>query len=129
MRLRFSSRHLVTRTPSSLSQNTGNSGIQLEVCFNQDVKTSLYSCQNCFLGEKIDVKLILQQWQEFLRLATSIKQGTVTASLILRKLASYPRQNSLALALRELGRIERTLFTLDWLLDPALWQRVTAELN
>ena len=38
----------------------------------------------------------------------------MTSSLILRKLASYPRQNALALALREFGRIERTLFTLDW---------------
>jgi len=44
----------------------------------------------------------------FLRLASSIKQGTVTASLMLRKLGSYPRQNGLAVALRELGRIERT---------------------
>ena len=81
------------------------------------------------LGEKINIKLILAQWPEILRLATSIKQGTVTASLVLRKLASYPRQNGLALALRELGRIERTLFTLDWLRDPALRQRVTAGLN
>jgi TnpA family transposase len=48
---------------------------------------------------------------------------------ILRKLASYPRQNALALALREFGRIERTLFTLDWLLDKDLRQRVTADLN
>jgi TnpA family transposase len=29
-----------------------------------------------------------------LRFATSIKQGTVTASLMLRKLGSYPRQNT-----------------------------------
>lgn len=48
---------------------------------------------------------------------------------MLRKLASYPRQNGLALALRELGRIEHTIFTLDWLLDPRLRQRVTAGLN
>ena len=48
---------------------------------------------------------------------------------MLRKLASYPRQNGLALALREIGRIERTLFALDWLLDPRLRQRVTAGLN
>jgi TnpA family transposase len=40
-----------------------------------------------------------------LRLATSIQHGTVTASLILRKLSAYPRQNGLALALREIGRI------------------------
>jgi hypothetical protein len=45
-----------------------------------------------------------QQFDEFMRLVASIKQGTVTASLILRKLASYPRQNSLALAVREFGR-------------------------
>ena len=32
----------------------------------------------------------------------SIQQGTVTASLMLRKLGSYPRHSSLALALREL---------------------------
>jgi TnpA family transposase len=48
---------------------------------------------------------------------------------MLRKLASYPRQNSLALALREIGRIERTLFTLRWLLDPPWRQQVTAGLN
>ncbi|WP_410260853.1 Tn3 family transposase [Klebsiella pneumoniae] len=40
-------------------------------------------------------------------MATSIKQGTATASLMLRKLGSYPRQNGSAVA-RELGRIERT---------------------
>ena len=59
------------------------------------------------IGGTINSKLIAAQWQEVLRLATSIRQGTVTASLILRKLGSYPRQNSLASALREIGRIER----------------------
>ncbi|EHC4324958.1 transposase [Escherichia coli] len=34
----------------------------------------------------------------------------MTASLMLKKLASYPKQNGLAKALREIGRIERTLF-------------------
>ncbi|SOS42507.1 TnpA transposase [Pseudomonas syringae] len=62
-------------------------------------------------------------------LAASIKQGTVTASLMLRKLGSYPRQNGLAVALRELGRIERTLFILDWLQSAELRRRVHAGLN
>jgi TnpA family transposase len=88
-----------------------------------------YPALSNFLGEKINQKIILTQWDEFLRLTTSIKQGSVTASLMLRKLASYPRQNGLALALREIGRIERTIFALDWLLDPKLRQRVTAGLN
>jgi TnpA family transposase len=81
------------------------------------------------LGDRINVKLIQESWDEILRLASSIRTGTVTASLMLRKLASYPRQNRLALALRELGRIERTLFTLEWLQSPELRRRATAGLN
>ena len=67
------------------------------------------------IGGTLNIKHVRAHWDEILRLATSIKQGTVTASLMLRKLGSYPRQNGLAVALRELGRIERTLFILDWL--------------
>ena len=73
----------------------------------------------------INLRAISDHWFELLRLAMSIKTGTVTASVILRKLAAYPRQNGLALALRELGKLERTLFTLDWLQDSELRRRVT----
>jgi TnpA family transposase len=48
---------------------------------------------------------------------------------MLRKLGGYPRQNGLAVALRELGRIERTLFILDWLQNVELRRRVHADLN
>lgn len=81
------------------------------------------------IGGAINTKLIEEQLGEVLRLIASIQQGTVTASLILRKLGSYPRQNGLALALREIGRMERTLYTLAWLEDPTLRRRVTAGLN
>lgn len=62
-------------------------------------------------------------------MATSIKLGTVTASLLIKKLTSYPKQNGLAKALREIDRIERTLFMLDWCRDPDLLQRVQVGLN
>lgn len=81
------------------------------------------------IGGTINQKKIRTHWDEILRLATSIHQGTVTASLMLRKLSSYPRQNGLAVALRELGRIERTLFTLNWFQDIELRRRVNAGLN
>lgn len=71
----------------------------------------------------------MTHWDDLLRLATSVRIGTVPASLMLRRLGSYPRQNGLVLALREVGRIERTLFTLDWLDDPVLRRQATAELN
>ena len=50
-------------------------------------------------------------------------------SQILRKLAAYPRQNELAAALREVGRIERSLFMIDWTTDPGLRRRVQVGLN
>src|SRR5439155_3660134 len=81
------------------------------------------------IGDRVNIRQIESQWEELLRLATSIRQGTVTASLVLRKLASYPRQNGLAWGLREIGRIDRTLFTLDWLQSSELRRRVTVGLN
>lgn len=64
-----------------------------------------------------------------LRIAATIAAGTVAPSQILRKLASYPRQNELATALREVGRVERTLFMIDWILDAELQRRAQIGLN
>jgi TnpA family transposase len=52
-----------------------------------------------------------------------------SASETLQRLAAYPRQNSLALALREVGRLQRSVFILDWLRDPELRRRAGAGLN
>ncbi|MEQ2017917.1 Tn3 family transposase [Photorhabdus bodei] len=90
---------------------------------------SAYDALKPMIGGTLNIKHVRAHWDEILRLATSIKQGTVTASLMLRKLGSYPRQNGLAVALRELGRIERTLFILDWLQSVELRRRVQAGLN
>lgn len=50
-------------------------------------------------------------------------------SVILRRLAAAGAGNALSRALRALGRIERTLFTVQWLSDPALRQRSHVGLN
>ena len=92
-------------------------------------KSVRYQALQPMIGAPLLTKQIRTHWSDILRLATSIKQGTVTASLMLRKLGSYPRQNGLAVALRELGRIERTLFILDWLQSVELRRRVQAGLN
>jgi TnpA family transposase len=76
-------------------------------------KQADYPALAVLFGGTINTRNIRTHWDEILRLAASIRQGTATASLMLRKLRSYPRQNGLASALRELGRIERTLFMLD----------------
>jgi TnpA family transposase len=82
-----------------------------------------------FIAGRVDEKLITAHWNDALRFATSVRTGTASASLLLKRLGAYPRQNGLALALREIGRIERTLFMLDWLELPALRRQATVELN
>jgi TnpA family transposase len=75
------------------------------------------------------MRIIAENWDELLRRAASIKAGTVAPSAILRRLAAYLRQNALAKSLKEIGPLERTLFTLDWISDPALRRRTNAGLN
>lgn len=50
-------------------------------------------------------------------------------SVILKKIAATLQQNGLLLALREIGRIERSIFMCDWLLNPKLRCRSHAILN
>jgi TnpA family transposase len=81
------------------------------------------------LGRRIKADVIREHWSEAVRLTASLHARTVAPSVMLRKLAAYRRQNQLDLALQELGRIERTLFTLDWLESPELRRRCHAGLN
>jgi TnpA family transposase len=59
-------------------------------------KPETYPALAPLLGGIINVKQIEGHWDDLLRLTSSIRKGTVIASLILGKLASYPRQNGLA---------------------------------
>ena len=92
-------------------------------------KPSDYPTLEPMIGGRINLALIRAHWAAILRIAASIRTGTVTASVIMRQLAAYPRQNGVAAALRELGRLERTLFTLDWIEDPELRRSTGQELN
>lgn len=45
------------------------------------------------------------------------------------KLGSYSRQNSLATGLREMGRIEKTIFILNYISDESLRRKIQRGLN
>ncbi len=92
-------------------------------------KPSAYPTLEPLIAGRINIPLIRAHWPDILRIGASIRSGIVTASLIMRQLASHPRQNGVAAALRELGRLERTLFTLDWIEDPDLRRGTGQELN
>jgi len=76
-----------------------------------------------------DSEIIVSNWDAMRHFSASIRHGTGSASLMMRKLASYPKQNQLALAFKEVGKIERTIFVLNYLLDRALQRRTLRGLN
>jgi TnpA family transposase len=92
-------------------------------------KRATYAALAPMIGGSIDFRIIEENWNEVLRAGASIRAGTTAPSALLRRLAAYPRQNAQAKTLREIGRLERTLFTLDWISDPALRRRTNAGLN
>jgi TnpA family transposase len=92
-------------------------------------KATVYKGIESLFGRPIQLDVIREHWEEIIRLAASIKTGAVAPSVILKKIAAFPRQNRLDFALAELGRLERTLFMLDWLESPELRRRCHAGLN
>jgi len=88
-----------------------------------------YGPLKTLLFGQIKSHLIVEQWEEMQRVAASIRHGTVSASLLMRKLAAYPRQNQVARALTEMGKLERTAFLLDYFRDESLRRRVLVGLN
>lgn len=55
--------------------------------------------------------------------------ASLPPSPLLRKFAAYPRQREPAVALREIGRVERTPFIVDCLLDADMQRRARTGLN
>ncbi len=81
------------------------------------------------IARRVNEKLILDNWPEMLRAAASMSARTVVPSQYLRKLAAYPKRNALSRSWREVGRVIRTLFVLDWLLDEGIQRQAQVGLN
>jgi TnpA family transposase len=88
-----------------------------------------YQVFSSLIGGTVDLKHIEATWEENLHFAASIKAGTCAPSVLLRKLRAYPRQHGLAKSQKEIGKIERSCFTLDWISDPQLRKRSHGVLN
>jgi TnpA family transposase len=58
----------------------------------------------------IATKVIVDYWDDLLRLAGSLKLGTVSADAVVRWLHGDKRPRSMARAVSELGRIAKTLY-------------------
>jgi TnpA family transposase len=79
-----------------------------------------------FTEKPIDWELIETHYHDMLRIAISIQKGKVKASTILRKLCSKSRKNKVYFAFRELGRVERTIFLLNYINDAEMRRLIQA---
>lgn len=77
-------------------------------------------------SDTINWKLIEKYLPDILRISLSIKAGNISASTVLRRLGTYSRKNKLYLALRELGRVVRTVFLLQYIAEAELRQLIQA---
>tara|TARA_R110001599_G_scaffold264269_1_gene464874 strand:+ start:13347 stop:16328 length:2982 start_codon:yes stop_codon:yes gene_type:complete len=70
--------------------------------------------------------LIETHYPDMLRTAMSVKAGKITASTILRRFGTKSRKNKLYFAFRELGRVVRTMFLLEYITDIDLRRTIQA---
>lgn len=88
-----------------------------------------YGQLNSLARQRISLGRIESHWDEFLRLAGSLKLGRVPATGIMRTLQSGDRPTKLALALADFGRIEKTLHTLNYIDDENHRRATLLQLN
>ena len=78
---------------------------------------------------RIQQRLIRQNWEDLLRIAGSLKMGTVSASALMRTLQFGSRLSTLGRATGELGRSAKTLYLLAYLDDETYRRRILIQLN
>lgn len=88
----------------------------------------LLAADGLFTG-RIRIELILEQWDELLRLAASLKRGWIVPSVLLARMSTDQRPDRTAKALREYGRLIESNFVLRWAGDPDMRQRSHGQLN
>ncbi len=77
----------------------------------------------------INEKLILNNYDNLLRVAGSLQLGFVTASLYISKLQAHPQKNIITRALQEFGKLEKTVFILHYIQDPVFRRDINSQLN
>eukprot|EP01132_Coremiostelium_polycephalum_P000217 gene217-286_t len=102
-------------------------------------KATLYSFESRKLYETngykilperyIDADLVKKYWDHILRLMVTIKLKTTTTSQIFKRLSSYSKQHPLYCAIKEFGRIIKSLFILHYIDNVDLRQAVEKQLN
>jgi TnpA family transposase len=90
---------------------------------NQEYK--ILPAKSAYINEEI----ITEQWDQILRLLCTVKLKETLPSNILKRLSSYSKQNPLYKAIKEVGRVYKTIFLLKYYDEVILRQNIEKQLN
>ncbi len=100
-----------------------------DLVFYRYDKNTVYQHIDSLFTDTINWQLIETHWQDLMQVVLSIYTGKISSVSLLRKLGNYSRKNRLYKAFRELGRVIRTIFLLEYISDLELRQQITAATN
>ena len=98
-----------------------------DVTFYRVDRNTTYPHIDRLLTQVIDWDLIERHWQDMMQVVLSIQAGKVLPSMLMQRLGVYSRKNNLYKAFSELGRVERTIFLLEYMSDTDMRQQIRAE--
>ena len=101
-------------------------GVQRQRIYRLDKERDYGDLASIVSGNDRTLKLdhIAEQWDQMGRFYASLESGHATASVALRRLAGYSAKNRFYRANRDLGRILKTEFILDYMSKPELRTRI-----
>ena len=88
-----------------------------------------YGDLNALARQRVSLDRVTPHWDDVLRLVGSLKLGMVPAMGIMRTLQVDERPTSLAQAIAEIGRIDKTIHTLNFIDDEARRRATLLQLN
>jgi TnpA family transposase len=92
-------------------------------------RTADYGPLQPLLRSSIDLDIIVEQWDQLVRLTASLKDRMAPADVIMQRLANAPAGDRLATALSHLGRLAKTIHILRYVQDEKLRQAIQMQLN
>ncbi len=100
-----------------------------EAVFWRVDKDADYGILNDLARGCVNINRIEQHWDDMMRIAGSLKLGTVKASELIRSLLKSERPSGLTQAIVEAGRINKTLYLLNYIDDEDYRRRILTQLN
>ena len=88
-----------------------------------------YGVLNGLARHRAHMPLVVQHWDDLLRLAGSRKLGLVQAGGLMRTLQTKDRPTRLARVLEECGRVVKSLYLLAYIDDDSYRRRILTQLN